>query len=146
MNSNQDTSDIKEPLYKYVKDYYWSIFRSNTTILSSTCRQLALGVGSISWFAKSNACYAHVIWQTNSILILLVLFFIFDAGQYIKQSSSFRSLAIEYDTKIDTGEITKISELVEKPGVNAMTFIFFIAKLATLGFASMFFIYVILKT
>lgn len=129
--------DKKEPLYTYVKDYYWSTFRRNTTILSSTCRQLALGLGGLAWFANPdirNAC------QAKSILLFVVLFFIADAAQYLFQGYAFHQLAEEYDEKIETGKITEISELVEKPKMNRLTHVLFIAKLFLLVLASLFFI------
>lgn len=82
--------DKKEPLYKYVKDYYWSTFRRNTAILSSTCRQLALGLGGLAWLAKADiqsSCPA------KSILLFIVLFFITDAAQYLAQGYAFQQLA-----------------------------------------------------
>jgi|GEM_PF-2608766 hypothetical protein len=131
------TEDKKEILYKYVKDYYWSTFRRNTTILSSTCRQLALGLGGLAWLDKSNiqgSCCA------KSILLFVVLFFISDTGQYLFQSYAFQQLAEEYDRNIQSGTISEISNLVEKPKMNCLTHIFFITKLILLALASIFFL------
>jgi hypothetical protein len=127
----------KEELYTYVKDYYWSTFRRNTAILSSTCRQLALGLGGLVWFAKpdiQNSCYS------NSILLFIVLFFISDATQYLYQSYAFQKLAEEYDKKIGSGAISEKSKLTEKPNMNRLTNFFFIAKLIFLALATIFFL------
>lgn len=134
--------DKKELLYKYVKDYYWSTFRRNTTILSSTCRQLALGLGGLVWFAKSdiqNSCCA------KTILLFVVLFFISDATQYLFQGYAFQQLAEDYDAKIGSGAISEVSNLIEKPKMNKLTHVFFIAKLILLGLASLFFIALLFK-
>ena len=143
--NTQIATDKKESLYKYVKDYYWSIFRSNTAILSSTCRQLALGLGSISWLAKSNPSYAQFTCQANTILIVLVFFFIFDAAQYLIQSISFHNLAKDYDNKIKAGEITVVSQLIERPRMNIATNVLFGIKLVLLACAAGFFISLIFK-
>jgi hypothetical protein len=135
------SDDLKEKLYLYVKENYWIIFRSNTSILSSTCRQLALGIGGVLLLGKLNDCYGLL--GTKIIFTLLVLFFILDAGQYWYQSFSFRKLAEDYDRKIDKGEITNISDLVETPGINNITNTFFIGKLFTLILASLVFIILI---
>lgn len=135
--------DKKEPLYKYVKDYYWSTFRRNTAILSSTCRQLALGLGGLAWLAKpdtQSSCSA------KSILLFVVLFFISDAAQYLFQGYVFQQLAEEYDKKISSGTISEIAKLVEKPKMNRLTHVFFIAKLILLGLASLFFIILLFKS
>ncbi len=127
----------KESLYKYVKDYYWSTFHYNTATLSSTCRQLGLGLGGLAWLAKSdtqNSCCA------KSILLFVVLFFISDAIQYLFQGYSFQQLAENYDKKIDRGEISEVSKLVEKPNMNILTHVFFVAKLIFLVLASIFFL------
>lgn len=129
--------DKKEPLYKYVKDYYWSTFHYNTATLSSTCRQLALGLGGLAWATKSNTQNSC---DAKFIILFLILFFISDAVQYLFQSYAFHNLAEDYDKKIETGEITDVSRLVEKPKMNLPTHVFFIAKLILLALASIFFI------
>lgn len=132
----------KESLYKYVKDYYWAIFHYNTATLSSTCRQLALGLGGLAWLAKSDLqhfCCA------KSILLFIVLFFISDSAQYLFQGYAFQQLADEYDEKIGNGTISEISKLVEKPKMNIPTHVFFVVKLILLGLASLFFIHLIFK-
>ncbi|MBX9585842.1 MAG: hypothetical protein K2X50_01160 [Gammaproteobacteria bacterium] len=145
-NKDKDNKDkLKEDLYQYVKDNYWMIFRRDTTILSSTCRQLALGLGSISIFGKSNPCYTYYSCYVVTILLLLLLFFIFDAAQYFYQSNAYRDLAKDYDHQIDNNKVTKKSQLIEREGMNDPTNFLFNTKLILLALASVFFLILLFK-
>ena len=127
----------EEVLYKYVKDHYWSAFIRNTAIVSTTCRQLALGLGGLVWFDRSNTIDScHI----KTILLLLVLFFLSDAAQYLLKCSAYQTLAEDYDEKIKEGTVTNKSELVEKPHMNRAGNLLFIAKLILIGLASLLFL------
>lgn len=130
----------KEKLYQYVKDNYWKIFIRDTGTLSNTCRVLALGLGGVLLTGKVNVNDAMFSCYIKGILLLLFLFFIFDAGQYLIQSISFRNLALKYDKEINDGTIEKIDKLIEKPGMNDLTNAFFYIKLIFLGMACIFFL------
>lgn len=136
MNNHQNCSHVKEPLFQYVKDCYWNIFRGNTAILSNTCRQLALGIGGVLLIDRINV---GLIWF-KAIITLLVLFFISDAIQYLYQSLSFKNLAKNYDKQIENGVIKEISQLVEPPNISKATNILFGIKLFFLAVASILFI------
>lgn len=139
----------KEELYDYVKTHYWSVYRNSSSILSSSCRQLALAVGGICWLIKSNSeqkfytCQINIF--TNIILILLVLFFVFDAAQYFISSLSYKKLARDYDSKITSEEFKEISQLVEPQSINILPIICFSMKILLLIFSSFSFIYLLLK-
>lgn len=110
--SEQSTKDPREPLYKYVKDHFWSVRNSSAQTLSSTCRQLALGEGGLCWLIKSSPLYSSISCATNMVLIALVLFFIFDAMQYLISSIKYHDLADKYDNEILNKNITTSEELI----------------------------------
>jgi hypothetical protein len=116
MMDKPNCSYVKESLFQYVRDCYWNIFRGNTAILSSTCRQLALGIGGVLLINGNIKGICN-----KFILTLLVLFFIVDAGQYAYQSFSFHKLAKKYDDQIEAGKIIEVSNLIEPPGINTWT-------------------------
>lgn len=132
-----NADNTKQNLHNYVKDYYWGTFWRNTAILSGTCRQLALSLGGLVWFAKSDMQSST---SGKLILLFVVLFFMADVAQYLVQGYAFHQLAECYDKKIGFGTISDISQLVEKPKMKRVTHGLFITKLILLGFASLFFI------
>ncbi|MFO2976477.1 hypothetical protein SCO70_02835 [Legionella pneumophila serogroup 3] len=140
-----DETVDKEELYNYVKNHYWAVYRNSSTILSSTCRQLALALGGLCWLIKSNPDYKVVTCQSNLILVFLVMFFIFDALQYLISSMSYQKLAKKYDNKITNSKLTSISELIEPSDINHLPMICFSLKLFFLIFSSVVFIWVLLK-
>lgn len=144
MNENL-ANDPREPLYQYVKDHFWSVRNFSAQTLSSTCRQLALAEGGLCWLIKSSASYSLISCQTNGVLIALVLFFIFDAMQYLISSIKYHDLAERYDHEILNKNITKIEELKEPKKINRTANIFFTIKLFILSAASLTLIYLILK-
>jgi hypothetical protein len=138
--------DPREPLYKYVKDHYWSVRNSSASTLSTTCRQLALGEGGLCWLIKAANFNCHISSQINFIFILLVIFFILDALQYLVISINYHDLAKKYDEKILKSQIKKIEKLSEPKNVNRISNIFFILKLFTLVLASLILMCAILLT
>jgi hypothetical protein len=135
----------KEVLFNYVKTHFWATYRTSSSILSSTCRQLALAVGGICWLIKSAEKHEIYTCQSSTILILIVLFFIFDAAQYLVSAISYKNLAEKYDHEIDSNKITEISELIEPSPINAPPMIFFSIKLFCLMLSAIVFIWLILK-
>lgn len=148
MNDKHDESngnDDKEPLYHYAYENFASVYREHTRILSSTCRQLALGEGGLCWLFKSFTYGQCISYQINVVLILLVLFFLFDASQYLLSANLYKNQAEEYNKKISKGEITDISELIEPSNINKPGNVCFTIKFFILVFASIYLILLILK-
>lgn len=142
MTSN---AEKKEVLYQYVNDAFGAIYREHTRILSSTCRQLALGEGGLCWLLKSSTVNECIAYQVNMVLILLVLFFLFDAAQYLISSILYKKQAEDYHNKISKDEIKDLSMLIEPQGINSPANVFFSIKLFILMFASLYLIFLILK-
>lgn len=135
----------KDELYEHVEKLFWSIYARDTTTLSNTCRQLALGEGGICWFIiSSNNSSLIPSYQVNVILILLVAFFLFDAAQYLFSSRAFKNLAIRYNRQIDANIIKNKDQLEFPDGINTASNVCFILKISTLFISSLFLIYLIL--
>ncbi len=143
-DNSKDEESSQEKLHVYVKDRYWLIYRLHTTTLSSTCRQLALGKGGICWFIISSKYLPITVFQINSVLVLFVLFFLFDVIQYLLSSEAYKNLATIYDEQINKKIIKKQSELTLPNGINTPARICFIVKLSLLIFASLFLIFLII--
>jgi hypothetical protein len=144
-NNTRDKEKHEETLYNYVYENFVSIYREHTRILSSTCRQLALGEGGLCWLFKSFTYGQCISYQANIVLVLLVLFFLFDAAQYLISSGLYKNKAEEYNEKISKGEIKNVSQLTEPPSINKPGSVCFIIKLSILVFASIYLIFLILK-
>jgi hypothetical protein len=144
-NNDLEKDKHEESLYHYVYENFASVYREHTRILSSTCRQLALGEGGLCWLLKSFTYGQCVSYQVNIVLILLVLFFLFDAAQYLISSSLYKNRAEEYNEKIRKGEIKDVSQLIEPPMINKPGSVCFIIKFSILVFASVYLIFLILK-
>jgi uncharacterized membrane protein len=123
----------------------WKHYRTNSTILSSTCRQLALGIGGICWWIKSSANYQSLSCEVINLLILVVLFFIADIVQYLIATIGYKNKASEYDEKIKSNEIKSKSQLIEPEMINSAAKVAFAIKLFILAVASLDLIYIILK-
>ena len=133
----------KENLHEYVNKRYWMIFQRDTAILSSTCRQLALGIGSVSIFGHLDIIKHHN-YLFAILICIVVLFFIADGAQYLNSSLRFKALAQRYDSEIETGESTDISQLEEKQNMNLLSNFFFITKIALLVTAAILFLYLLI--
>lgn len=129
----------KEWFDEYVYKRYWKIFERDTATLSSTCRQLALGIGSVSILGLHGIHQSHPIMYA-SILFILVLFFISDGAQYLNSSLRFQSLAKRYDREIKNGITKDIYQLEEEPCMNILTNRFFSFKIFLLILASIIFL------
>ncbi|VVC76774.1 hypothetical protein AQUSIP_21000 [Aquicella siphonis] len=141
----EDENKKKEHLYHIVYENFALIYREHTRILSSTCRQLALGEGGLCWLLKSFTYGQCISSQVNVVLILLVLFFLFDAAQYLISSILYKNKAEEYYEKIKIGDVKDESELIEPPSLNKPGSICFTIKFSILVFASIYLIFLILK-
>ncbi len=144
-NSEHDDKKSKESLYHYVYENFALVYREHTRILSSTCRQLALGEGGLCWLLKSFTYGQCISYQINIVLILLVLFFIFDAAQYLISSILYKNKAEEYYDKIRKGELKEEADLIEPPSLNKPGSVCFTIKFSILIFASIYLIFLILK-
>lgn len=143
--TKHNSEEQKEKLYEYVDKHFWSIYNRDTTTLSNTCRQLALAEGGICWvIISSNYPSLISFFQINTVLIMLVLFFIFDAAQYLFSSRAFKTLAKHYNDQISDNIITDQKELKIPQGINTVANVCFILKLSTLSLTSLFLIYLIL--
>lgn len=129
----------QENLYKYVYDRFWAVYQRGTSTLSSSCRQLALGIGGVSVFG-GDGLHSNNHCLILSLLFLLVLFFICDSTQYFLNSNNFKKQAEDFDNKIQNGDITDASEIIAKPGLTDSSKAFFIIKLTILFLASIVFI------
>ena len=142
MTKKLNCNHINELLFQYVKDNYWYVFRGNSAIVSSTCRQLALGIGGVLLIQNSILCFGKLIFT------LLVLFFLFDALQYLNQACVYYNLAKKYDSEIKAGSIDDVSKLVPPEESNngcisvmhQFTNILFMFKLGVLFLASVLFL------
>ncbi|MES2219093.1 MAG: hypothetical protein V4501_11880 [Pseudomonadota bacterium] len=141
-NKNK-TARLKEKLLLYVRERYWILYRHHTAILSSTCRQLALGEGGICWFIISNQYGFITEFEINTVLVLLVLFFLSDVAQYLLSSEAYKNLASTYDRLIEQGTIKRKSELDPPPGFTTSSRICFVTKLIWLTLASIYLIFLI---
>ncbi len=137
--------DEREELYTYVKNHFWRSRNSSAHTLSTTCRQLALGEGGICWLVKASTYCSLGSSQANFVLILLVVFFIFDATQYLISYIRYSDIAEEYDGKILNYKIKKIEELKEPKNINRAPMVCFILKLFTLLLASLLLVYLLLR-
>lgn len=135
---NRDNTDNKEKLFEYVWTHYWFIFRANTSIVSSTCRQLALGIGGVLLIQQNKISIS-----SKFIITLLVFFFLADLFQYTYQSFSFRKLAKDSDDVIDKDKITNSTELRIPPEISYITNFLFSMKIVILLLAALFFLIVI---
>ncbi len=144
-NNAPDKEKHKETLYQYIYENFSSVYREHTRILSSTCRQLALGEGGLCWLFKSFTYGQCISYQVNIVLVLLVLFFLFDAAQYLISSVLYKNKAEEYNEKISKNEIKNVSQLIESPSINKPGSVCFIIKLSILFFESIYLIFLILK-
>lgn len=132
----------KAILHEYVNKRYWMIFQRDTATLSSTCRQLALGIGSVSIFGHLDIIKHHN-YLFAILISTVVLFFIADGAQYLNSSLRFQALAQKYDSEIESGESTDISQLEEEKNMNRFSNFFFITKIALLVIASILFLYIL---
>lgn len=132
----------KEKLYQYVNRHFWVIYTKHTNTLSNTCRQLALGEGGICWFIISSKDQVMPLQYINWILILLVLFFIFDAAQYLFSSLAYKNLSVNYTKQIKSNIIKHQEQLVVPDEINKYSNRCFILKILTLSCASLFLTYV----
>lgn len=97
-------------------------------------------------FCQKSFTYGQCIsFQINIVLILLVLFFSFDAAQYLISSILYKNKMEEYYEKIKKGVLMNESELVEPPSINKPGNVCFIIKFSILIFASLYLIFLILK-
>ncbi|HSW69145.1 MAG TPA: hypothetical protein VLI69_03160 [Gammaproteobacteria bacterium] len=135
----------KETLYHYVFDHFGIVYREHTRILSNTCRQLALGEGGLCWLLKSFTQGQCISYQVNIVFILLVLFFLFDAAQYLISSTLYKSKISEYNDKIFKGEITNEKDLIEPPHLYQAAITCFIIKFFILIFSSIYLIFLVVK-
>lgn len=133
----------KEILHEYVNKRYWMIFQRDTAILSSTCRQLALGIGSVSIFGHLDII-RHNNYLFAALICIVVLFFIADGAQYLNSSLRFKALAQRYDSEIEKGEATDISQLEEEKNMNRLSNFLFITKIALLVLASLLFLSILI--
>lgn len=104
-----ERSKIKTAIEKEI----WSVYNSNTSILSGICRQLAFAEGGVCWFFKSptGQLSAEVIF----ILKFLILFFAFDALQYFFAAAIYWLVAKYYEC-CKIGSIKNLKKLVESLG------------------------------
>jgi hypothetical protein len=119
-----ELDEKKERCYQYVKDNFSVNYERDTTILSSTCRQLAFGLGGIV-VTKLNIEHVPYSFCTITIILLLLFFFISDAAQYLNQSNSYKKLADDYNRAIKNNCITSITQLEEKDGMGIAVIFFF---------------------
>ncbi len=144
IDDNQKTNNTIEQidlLYKRV----WSIFGRASTTLSSSCRQLALGIGSVTLFNWHNSDHSFCSSLTL-IFIFLLLFFIFEALQYLYQTLKYQKLGNDIEKKIiqEDDNITEIAIqkriIDEEVKIGGVSLIFFTLKLFMLLISSVFFI------
>ncbi len=134
-----------EKLYRHVKENFWIVRNNSTLTLSTTCRQLGLGLGGICWLIKSSPTNCQVSLLSTMILIFVVIFFLIDACQYLSSLINYQNIAEEYDLKILTKKITEVKQLCEPKGINTLSYIFFILKIFILFTDSIAFIILMIK-
>jgi hypothetical protein len=129
---NNLTPKEKEDLYKYIDKTIWSIHQRDTKILSNTCRQLALAEGGMCWVIISSSYLNFKPYQMNLILLYLLLFFIFDALQYLTTSVLYKRFAKSYNKKVEENKIKDIQNIKLPNWVNSPANVFFILKIMIL--------------
>jgi hypothetical protein len=143
MNSNKKDK-LQECLYTYVRDHYWGVWKISTNTLSSTCRQLGLGIGGICLTIRTQNYFSDVASVCNLVFIFLILFFILDAAQYLSSLIIYKDVAEKLDEKITNSEINNLQELTLPANFNRFPNLFFTLKLFTLTLSSILVIYLLL--
>jgi len=110
MTKNND--EIKDK----IKSRFWLVYNKNTSTLSSICRQLAFAEGGICWFFLTfeGSCISNVSRipiEIKIILIFLVLFFIFDALQYLILATYNKIFAEFYEQKLEEEVIKNVDQM-----------------------------------
>lgn len=140
MITNQDK------IFDAIKINFWDVYESSTTKLSNICRQLAFAEGGICWFFITQK-YA-LSCSTNNIswiLIFLVLFFLFDALQYLASSIIYAGAAYYYEYRNRHDLLKNTKDVDRRWYMNIFPLILFLIKLFLITMASCFLIQLLLK-
>lgn len=143
MSHNEEQLNLE--IFNTIKKNFWSVYESNTTILSNICRQLAFAEGGICWFFKtpaSQSCFSN---EVSSILMLLVVFFLIDGMQYLANSMIYGGAALYYECKNNKGLLKNIRDVDRKHSMNILPLILFFIKLIFLSIASCLIIKLLIK-
>lgn len=128
--------DTKEEIEKNIKEKFWDVYASNTSSLSSICRQLAFAEGGICWFYIQNS---YIPIGIKVILTFLLMFFISDACQYFSLAANNKKQAEFYEELLHREEpmITTKEQVLRPIKINSSGNIFFGIKLFSIAIASL---------
>jgi len=117
-----------------INEEIWSIYDSNTKILSGICRQLAFAEGGICWFFKSSSC--QLSQDVIFILKFLIIFFALDAAQYFLAVIIYWFVAKYYEC-CNSRRLIKNSKEIDRSGwMSRGSSLLFLAKIVFIAIAS----------
>lgn len=127
----------KEKIQNKIDDMFWSVYGNNTSTLSSICRQLSFAEGGICWFfMKVNDDKTIMTTDIKIILIFLVLYFIFDACQYLALAIYNKAIALLYEQQLHDGSLTTDASVKRPSWINSTANVCFIMKLICISLGS----------
>lgn len=134
---NEIDSQKKEEIQKAINDEFWDLYTKNSSTLSSICRQLSFAEGGICWLFLKPGCPGYIITpDVIIILIFLVLFFIFDACQYLSLANNNKFIALLYEKKLEEGKLKDKKDVTRPSWINYSASVCFVIKLCCIGVSS----------
>ncbi len=130
----------QEQLFQYIKDNYWQVRRGSSAMLSSICRQLGFGIGSVllinDYFNNTDS----IRFLSKLVITTLVIFFICDACQYLVQNFKYAKLAKDFEAKVDAKKIIQLNDLKPPKDLEKIPTMLFGMKIIAISTASIVFI------
>jgi len=110
--------EIKQEIENEINNKFWEVYADTTSRLSSICRQLAFAEGGICWFFLTDNTH-RLSLDIKIILIFLVVFFIFDACQYLTLAMYNKIVALLYEEHLKNGLIKNKDQITRPVWINS---------------------------